>query len=102
MVFTGSLIPEKQAPLCELCVSNGVGVRKEYLTPQYDLPELRGRHDKQDHISSKLNCNSSPRSRRGRKDNEYYLSEKTTEKVLLWAEEAVEKGAEVEILRYAA
>ena len=34
--------------------------------------------------------------------NEYYLSEKTTEKVLLWAEDAVEKGAEVEILRYAA
>ena len=34
--------------------------------------------------------------------NEYYLSEKATEKVLLRAEEAVEKGAEVEILRYAA
>ena len=34
--------------------------------------------------------------------SEYFLSEKTTEQVLLWAEDAVKKGAEVEILRYAA
>ena len=34
--------------------------------------------------------------------SEYFLSEKTTELVLLWAEDAVKKGAEVEILRYAA
>ena len=34
--------------------------------------------------------------------NEYFLSEKTTEQVLLSAEDAVKKGAEVEILRYAA
>ena len=34
--------------------------------------------------------------------SEYFLSEKTTEQVLSWAEDAVRKGAEVEILRYAA
>ena len=34
--------------------------------------------------------------------SEYFLSEKTTEHVLSWAEDAVKKGAEVEILRYAA
>lgn len=34
--------------------------------------------------------------------NEYFLSEKATEQVLSRAEEAVEKGVEVEILRYAA
>ena len=34
--------------------------------------------------------------------SEYFLSEKTTEKVLSSAEDAVKKGAEVEILRYAA
>ena len=34
--------------------------------------------------------------------SEYFLSEKTTEYVLSWAEDAVKKGAEVEILRYAA
>ena len=34
--------------------------------------------------------------------SEYFLSEKTTEEVLALAEDAVEKGAEVEILRYAA
>jgi len=34
--------------------------------------------------------------------SEYFLSEKTTEQVLSWAEDAVKKGAEVEILRYAA
>lgn len=34
--------------------------------------------------------------------NEYYLSEKTDGYVLARAEEAVEKGAEVEILRFAA
>jgi len=33
---------------------------------------------------------------------EYYLSEDVTEKVLNIAEEAVSKGAEVEILRFAA
>ena len=33
---------------------------------------------------------------------EYFLSEKTTDQVLSWAEDAVKKGAEVEILRYAA
>ena len=33
---------------------------------------------------------------------EYFLSEKTTEQVLSWAEDAVKKGAELEILRYAA
>jgi len=33
---------------------------------------------------------------------EYFLSEKATEQVLSRAEEAVEKGAELEILRYAA
>lgn len=33
---------------------------------------------------------------------EYFLSEKTTDQVLSKAEEAVKKGAEVEILRYAA
>jgi len=34
--------------------------------------------------------------------SEYFLSEKTTEHVLSWAEDAVKKGAEVEIMRYAA
>ena len=34
--------------------------------------------------------------------SEYFLSEKTTEQVLSWADDAVKKGAEVEILRYAA
>jgi YgiT-type zinc finger domain-containing protein len=34
--------------------------------------------------------------------SEYFLSEKTTDQVLSRAEEAVKKGAEVEILRYAA
>ena len=34
--------------------------------------------------------------------SEYFLPEKTTEHVLSWAEDAVKKGAEVEILRYAA
>jgi len=34
--------------------------------------------------------------------NEYFLSEKTTGHVLSRAEEAVKKGVEVEILRYAA
>ena len=34
--------------------------------------------------------------------SEYFLSEKTTEQVLSSAEDAVKKGAEVEILRYAA
>ena len=34
--------------------------------------------------------------------SEYFLSEKTTELVLSWAEDAVKKSAEVEILRYAA
>ena len=34
--------------------------------------------------------------------NEYFLSEKITEQILSWAEDAVKKGAEVEILRYAA
>ena len=34
--------------------------------------------------------------------SEYFLSEKTTEQILSWAEDAVKKGAEVEILRYAA
>jgi len=34
--------------------------------------------------------------------SEYFLSEKTTEEVLSWADDAVKKGAEVEILRYAA
>jgi YgiT-type zinc finger domain-containing protein len=34
--------------------------------------------------------------------SEYFLSEKITEQILSWAEDAVEKGAEVEILRYAA
>jgi hypothetical protein len=33
---------------------------------------------------------------------EYYLSEDVTEQVLSRAEEAVRKGAEVEILRFAA
>ncbi len=33
---------------------------------------------------------------------EYYLDEKTTDFILLLAEEAVKKGAEVEILRFAA
>ncbi len=33
---------------------------------------------------------------------EYYLSEEMTEKVMALAEEAVSKGAEVEILRWAA
>ena len=33
---------------------------------------------------------------------EYYLSERTTTRVMEMAEDAVRKGAEVEILRYAA
>jgi YgiT-type zinc finger domain-containing protein len=33
---------------------------------------------------------------------EYYLTDKMTEKILQMAEEAVHKGAEVEILRFAA
>lgn len=33
---------------------------------------------------------------------EYYLDENTTDRVLLMAEEAVKKNAEVEILRFAA
>ena len=34
--------------------------------------------------------------------SEYFLSEKTTEEILALAEDAVEKGAEVEIFCYAA
>ncbi len=40
MAFIESLILEKQAPLCELCVSNEVDVRKEYLTQRH-----RGRRE---------------------------------------------------------